>query len=547
MREVNHPIFGRRRLFISAVIFFPMLTLLLCGVSTVGAQAPVAVMVDYFDIGTFGPGVGSNTSEGIAFIPPTGDYAIVDSANLVEKVFVVNSSGVLQSQFDLTYSANPNPSGITYITTGSLAGNFAVVDDTADDIFIIDSSGVLQSQCDISAYSTSPQGIAYDPTNGYFAVVDSSADEVFFFDSACVFQFQFDTSGFSGSPAGVTYIDTGSFAGDFAIVDRGTPREVTVVNHSGLVQHQFSSAFVAPSPRGIVFNPNTENFAIVDDTSDEVFSLNGEGSLAGGFQTSIFGSFAPKSISFIPTSGNFAVVDDGGDEVFIVNSSGTLQDQCDISAFSGAARGITYVSSGTYAGKFAVVDATLLELFIIDMEDPACSVVDQFDIGTFGISSVTPTGVAYLPDDRSFAITDANRDGVLILDPSRPGRLRSQLSTSAFASTSPQGMAFLADTGNVAFVDNSLDEVFVTNSDGILLARLDTAPFSTNPQGITFDSANGLLAILDGTSLNVTFIDLPRLASLPVGCTCDLDGSGGQCNFFDWLIFIESWGRTDCP
>jgi DNA-binding beta-propeller fold protein YncE len=547
MRKFNRLMFGRRRFFIPAVTLFLFFAMQLCGASTVGAQAPVAVMLDYFDIGTFGPGVGSDTSEGIAFIPSTGDYAIIDSTNLDEKVFIVNSSGILQSQFDLTYNLNPNPSGITYITTGSLAGNFAVVDDTADDIFIIDSSGVLQSQCDISGKSTSPQGIAYDPSTGYFAVVDNSADEVFFFDTACVFQFQFDTSGFSGSPGGVTYIDTGSFAGNFAIVDRGTPREVSIVTPAGVVQHQFSAVFVSTSPIGIVFNPNTENFAIVDNNSDEVFSLNGEGSLAGGFQTSIFGSFAPKSISFIPTSGNFAVVDDGEDEVYIVNSSGTLQDQCDISAFSGAARGITYISSGTYAGKFAIVDATLLELFIIDMEDPVCSVVDQFDIGTFGISSVNPTGVVYLPDERSFVITDANRDAAFILDPSRPGRLRSQASTSAFTSTSPQGIALLSDTGNAAFVDNSLDEVFITNSDGIILARFDTAPFSSNPQGIAFDVANELLVILDGTSLNVTFVDLPSLASLPEGCTCDLDGSGGQCNFFDWLIFIESWGRTDCP
>jgi hypothetical protein len=31
-----------------------------------------------------------------------------------------------------------------------------------------------------------------------------------------------------------------------------------------------------------------------------------------------------------------------------------------------------------------------------------------------------------------------------------------------------------------------------------------------------------------------------------VGCSCDLDLSG-SCNFFDWIVFIEDWGRTDCP
>lgn len=29
-------------------------------------------------------------------------------------------------------------------------------------------------------------------------------------------------------------------------------------------------------------------------------------------------------------------------------------------------------------------------------------------------------------------------------------------------------------------------------------------------------------------------------------CSCDLNHDG-SCNFFDWLIFIDDWERTDCP
>jgi hypothetical protein len=29
-------------------------------------------------------------------------------------------------------------------------------------------------------------------------------------------------------------------------------------------------------------------------------------------------------------------------------------------------------------------------------------------------------------------------------------------------------------------------------------------------------------------------------------CECDLNGDG-SCNVFDWFLFIEDWGRTDCP
>jgi Cys-rich repeat protein len=32
-------------------------------------------------------------------------------------------------------------------------------------------------------------------------------------------------------------------------------------------------------------------------------------------------------------------------------------------------------------------------------------------------------------------------------------------------------------------------------------------------------------------------------AGIVEACSCDLDGSGGLCNFFDWLIFITDWGQ----
>ncbi len=372
------------------------------------------------------------------------------------------------------------------------------------------------------------------------AVVDPTDDLLYVVDFDCNFVDSLDTSAFSTNPIGVAYDSGKNF---FAVLD-GTSGLVTLIDTSGIDQDNFNVRFVATGARGICYMPASGNFAVADNTSDEVYTINLKSQFIYSFRTADFGSTDPVGITYIPTSGNYAIVDDLGDEVYFVSPLGVLERQCDISAFSNDPKGIEFLPGS--GEEFAIVDSLDREVYVMDS---SCTLLRQFDILTFGINSLTPTGIAYVSATGDLAITDASRDAVLSVNPIRPGRLKSQLSTSAVLSTSPTGSIFFpTGTGLFAVVDNSADEVFVLNNNGTLMARFDTATVlsSTDPQGIAFNPTAETLAIVDNNSASVSIVSFPGLLDLPYFCECDLN-KDGSCNILDYQFFIQDWGCTDCP
>ena len=84
-----------------------LLGMLSWGVDPALAQETIPVMVDYFDTGAFG----STSPAGVAFIPTTCNFAIVD--NNANEVVIVDSLGIVQSRFDTTAFGSTDPSGIS--------------------------------------------------------------------------------------------------------------------------------------------------------------------------------------------------------------------------------------------------------------------------------------------------------------------------------------------------------------------------------------------------------------------------------------------------
>jgi DNA-binding beta-propeller fold protein YncE len=520
---------------------FFLTIVMVCAVNPLQAAITLPVMVDYFD--TAGPG--STVPQGVACItsgPLAGNFAVVDST--ADKVFIIDPDGLLKDQFDTTGFSSTSPMGITFISNGLYAGDLAIVDNLADKIFVVDTSGLELHQCSTADFgSNNPQGITFIPTGtfaGNLAVVDSSDELLYVVDFDCTLIDSFDTSGYSPNPFGVGY----DSANDYFAVLNYSPSEVTLIDTSGIVQDNFSVQFVAVGARGICYMPATGNFAVADDTSDEVYTINIKSQFIRSFNTNIWGSTDPVGITYIPTSGNYAIVDDLGDEVYFVSPLGVLDHQCDISAFSNNPKGIEFLPGS--GEEFAIVDSLDREVYVMDS---SCTLLRQFDILTFGINSLTPTGIAYVSATGDLAITDSSRDAILSVNPIRPGRLKSQLSTSAVLSTSPTGSIFFpSGTGLFAVVDNSVDEVFVLNNNGTLMARFDTATVlsSTDPQGIAFNPTAETLAILDNDNPSVSIVSFPGLLDLPYFCECDLN-KDGSCNILDYQMFIQDWGCTDCP
>lgn len=499
----------RRRIFVFGMVVISLWILLFSFTSTSFAQPTIPVLVDYFDTGTFN----SFHPDDIVYNSATGNLAIVD--NVEDKVYIVDPSGDKLSEINTVAFGSSRPRGITFISS---SGNYAIVDDLADEVFIINSSGTLQGQFDTAAFgATNPQGIAYIPATGNFAIIDEYADEVFIVNSSGTLQGQFDTAALGSiSPKGITYI---SATGNLAIVDWSSD-EVYIVNSAGVQQDHFDTGFVSGGATGITFDSQNGIFRIIDQTAAEVFTLNAEGHILDQFSTLNFGSTSPVGITHISGTDNFAIVDDADDDVYIVNSAGEYQNQCDISVFSNFPTGIAYIpptSNGAIVGPpinadlssggFAIVEAQADELFIVDT---GCNLIGRYDVATFGINSVSPSGIECLSAD-DFVITDDSRDSSLFFNINRPGRIQSQFGTVIFGFSMPRGIAYIPATASFAIVGNNFDEVIIATSGGALKARFDTALFSLNPQGIAFDADHNIFAVVDSADDEVTLLDLPCL------------------------------------
>jgi len=77
-------------------------------------------------------------------------------------------------------------------------------------------------------------------------------------------------------------------------------------------------------------------------------------------------------------------------------------------------------------------------------------------------------------------------------------------------------------------------------SSGFTAGNITTAFSDVYPEGrvISQSVTAGNLATL-GSAIDLVVSNGPDI------CECDLNGDG-SCNVFDWFMFIEDWGRTDC-
>jgi hypothetical protein len=311
------------------------------------AQAvTVPVMVDYFDAGTFS----SSSPDGITHIPATCLFAIVDDED--DMVYIVDRAGIVQGQFSVAPYSN-YASGIAYIPEGPYAGHFAIIDDSADKVFMVAySGGSPVAEFSTAAFGSSyPQGITYVGSGTYagnLAIVDSNTDYVYFVDFDGVLQGSF-AIGPSGctNPMGITFIAGSEY---LAVID-GSLNDVFLFDQSGNLQDQFDVGYVSTSSYGIAYDACTGDLAVVSDGQDEVFFFDIRGTVVKTISLYDLGCTSPMGIVYDPVQKVYAVVDNAGEEVFFVDAdSGGLVGQCDISAFSVGATGIT---SGPGAGTFS--------------------------------------------------------------------------------------------------------------------------------------------------------------------------------------------------
>lgn len=526
--------------------FFAMLllftSLVLCtGRQNALADTTIPVMVGYFDIRN----AGAVTPEGVARIPGSGDYALVDEGQA--QLIIVDSRGNYKSNCDTSVFGSNDPTGITYISSGPQAGNFAVTDELDEEIYIVDASCVLQDQLDTTVYGlNNPQGIAFissGPYEGDLAyVTPGTPDEVFIVSmDGTTLRLKFNTPTTATNPHGLAYIDSGRYSGNLAIMGLSS-RDVFVVDVNGILQDKFDIGSISTAPYGITFNSSAGNIEVIDKTADEIFSFNADGRLFDSFSTVVFGSSSPKGITYVdsgPMADTWAIIDNENDTVFYAKSDGALQDSCAVPPNITDPSGIAFIPE---TGHLAVLDAGTDEIYMIDT---ACNFQHQYDVASFGIGSLAPSGITYISGIDNFAFTDSSRDSVFFVNLSRPGRTIRQFGTNAMAALNPYGLLLIPPSNNFAIADKSLNEVYVVNQKGSLEARFDTGLFSARPDGLAFDPVNSVFAVVDADDDEVSLLQLPGLLLPGESCMCDLNNDG-DVDGADLIDFTSEFGQTDC-
>jgi DNA-binding beta-propeller fold protein YncE len=290
-----------------------------------------------------------------------GNLAIVDSST--DDIYVVNTSGFPQDQFDGGFVA----SGPTGIAVHPTTGTFWVADTTQDEMFGLNADGFIYDAFSTAVFgASSPVGIAFIPTTGEYAILDSAGLEVFFADASGNLQSQCDISSFSSAyPSGITYI---AATDQFAITDRGA-EEIFIINSACVVQRRFdigTFGIDATNAYGIVYLPDEARFFIADVSKRSVISvdLDRPGKIVEQFSTSAALSNAPTGITFVPPSQRFVVVDNSAHEGFAVSRSGLLKARFDTSLFANNPQGITF---DTVNQVFAILDTSDREVSFLDL------------------------------------------------------------------------------------------------------------------------------------------------------------------------------------
>ncbi|MEN8181233.1 MAG: hypothetical protein ABFS46_01720 [Myxococcota bacterium] len=216
---------------------------------------------------------------------------------------------------------SPDSAGIAYLPgSNSLLMSDSEVNEMSIyqgvNMFELTPSGSLFDTWDTTAFSKEPTGVAYNPGNGHAYLSDDSADRVWEVDprSGGVFGdgndvvTSLDTKRFgSGDPEGVAYNPTNGF---LYIVD-GVNREVYEVNPGsdgkfngqGDVVRNFDTLGIGISdPEGITADPGTGNLYIAGKPNSEVREVTTSGTLVRVLDVSAANPDKSAGLAYGPTS-----------------------------------------------------------------------------------------------------------------------------------------------------------------------------------------------------------------------------------------------------
>jgi uncharacterized protein YjiK len=318
-----------------------------------------------------------------------------------------------------------------------------------------------------------PLGMAVDPTNGDLYILDSAVPQILHIKPA---------------------ID-GSFEG-------------AVISQVDLSQ------LGSTNLRGIAFNPVTANLHLFNLADGNLYEITTGGQLVGFRELSPMNIANPQAMVFAPSADK---TDDPNEyNLFIADSGSSAPEGQSANTLDSSDESLSASSQTQSAGEIA-------ELSFTQIQAPAAAsfesiLVQTIDASNFNPPSPDTAGIAYIEWKDRFLLSDSEvnempiYDGVNLFEITAAGSLENT-STSIGWSNEPTGVAYNPANDHVFISQDDGDAFFelVPGSDGIystaddvnLITEVSTAAYSSDPEGLAFDSSQGVLFIVDGIDSEV--------------------------------------------
>ena len=428
---------------------------------------------------------------GLAFISAMDQFITIDSSRSSPSLAAINTLEELINSTRLAFAVD-DPINTAFDGYG---GSLFQIDMASQQLIEIrvDDQGRLRSDealyTDIEHWGLrSLQGMTFDPVNGRLYLLDTADSTIVVVEPA---------AGLTGIEAlrngRLSYIDLE----DDVLIDL----------------------------RGIAFNPADEHLYLLSPSEHKLHELTTAGTLIANHDLSHIDIVRPQGMVFAPSGdptddpaemGLYIVnglqgqrfepvTPPGENHVFlptVLNQTGGQTDD-DVGYKPGRIVELEFVFARPQLDQAAVtVQATLVQII---------------DTSQFSPASPDPAGLAYRPSSGTLFLSDSEvnemsiYNGVNFFEISLTGGELGHSNTLAY-SAEPTGVAYNSNDSHLFISDDDDREIYEIDpgTDGSyhssddIVTSFDTLVFnSTDPEGVAFDSAQGLLFIVDGVGREV--------------------------------------------
>jgi uncharacterized protein YjiK len=269
---------------------------------------------------------------------------------------------------------------------------------------------------------------------------------------------------------------------------------------------------------GLAYHPGNGRLYVLDQAEPRLYELDETGMVLDSFDLSSFGLVAPQALVIGPSAD---LTDDPGQMSIYVADLG-------VPASNGAANaGPASVAEQNAASAERMGSIVELSLTPLPAAPAAPStqatLVRTTDASQWTTPATDPAGIAYAPDSNTLVISDSEIEespapywqGKNVWRTSLSGSILNTWTTTGF-SWEPTGVAYNPINGHLFYSDDDAYRVWEVNPgpDGIQGTADDsvtwfkTVPFNcVDPEGLTYDAAEGHLLIADGEGAEVWEVD----------------------------------------